>query len=767
MRHRVPDQLLERRAVGLTRRLGGHDGQPVPMAAVNQRATEGGRAIESTIRRPMERSFGESFSHVRIHTDEAIGAHAGLAAVTRGQDITFARGRYEPASLPGRMLLAHELAHVVQQRHARGNGLAPIVDGEREANAVSGRAVMGRSVTISSSPAGGIACNHDDPTTWLERAKRVVRDEIRTRTGEALGAVEGVAMEAAAAVDSVLWPVARGLQMLDRAVERGCDSARLSPSDRATAHQAVNSAVDAVVPGAAQLRQAQGLAAATGSTDPVTKLPSFAAAVGKAGDAADRARIAMVGQGEPEYGIFTAREMGQLEGALAPQIALLLVDVEEVQLVLRAVAGVGALQAIDRARTTHPDTFLHERDFWAAVAQAALFLVGLHASRVGARLREVLVDVGILVLSTSEAAVALQRDYSAYHGADRDRRLAADTQALIRVLAQGIIAAVNHGRQARSRAIEGQAGGRPATESPNSDTGDHPAMPRPVIASGPPPTDGAAAPSAAEARPSKVDVEPRPSAGNPEGAGTANRGHDPSAEPRTDQELGRGAVDVNTLPGVSTFDEAHFEQRGNVGARASGSPGTGPTGKSEARTGMHFNEWNAAEMTLGARWDYDPAGRVLRSVEFDVPEHVGNEGTRPKNFHQDEAMADTGIIHPTDADFTRTGLDRGHAAGQQLSGGDPSVARELMSTMNTWPQEPHVNQRTYKAVESAYVNLKAQNANAPVRVRVEAVIGSPPRTVLSPKTGKRLTVPDAFLVTVSLTPPNGPPVVQSFTVVNR
>jgi outer membrane protein OmpA-like peptidoglycan-associated protein len=65
-----------------------------------------------------EPRFGFDLSRVRIHSDQsaAESAHAVDAlAYTYGTDIAFAAGQYRPATESGRRLLAHELAHVVQQ----------------------------------------------------------------------------------------------------------------------------------------------------------------------------------------------------------------------------------------------------------------------------------------------------------------------------------------------------------------------------------------------------------------------------------------------------------------------------------------------------------------------------------------------------------------------------------------------------------------------------------------------------------------------------
>jgi hypothetical protein len=69
----------------------------------------------------MEPRFGHDFSRVRVHTD-ARAAHSAMAvsalAYTSGRDIVFAKGQYAPGTEAGKRLLAHELAHVVQQASA-------------------------------------------------------------------------------------------------------------------------------------------------------------------------------------------------------------------------------------------------------------------------------------------------------------------------------------------------------------------------------------------------------------------------------------------------------------------------------------------------------------------------------------------------------------------------------------------------------------------------------------------------------------------------
>jgi hypothetical protein len=73
----------------------------------------------------MEPSFSHDFSAVRVHADAGAASSAQACAAdayTVGTHIVFGAARYVPASGAGRQLLAHELAHVVQQSgsHSRG-----------------------------------------------------------------------------------------------------------------------------------------------------------------------------------------------------------------------------------------------------------------------------------------------------------------------------------------------------------------------------------------------------------------------------------------------------------------------------------------------------------------------------------------------------------------------------------------------------------------------------------------------------------------------
>ncbi len=77
-----------------------------------------GQPIEQASRDFFEPRMGRDFSSVRIHLGAAAAASAhavGARAYTVGSRIVFAADAYAPGSEAGKRLLAHELAHVVQQ----------------------------------------------------------------------------------------------------------------------------------------------------------------------------------------------------------------------------------------------------------------------------------------------------------------------------------------------------------------------------------------------------------------------------------------------------------------------------------------------------------------------------------------------------------------------------------------------------------------------------------------------------------------------------
>ena len=84
-----------------------------------------GEPLEDGLRSELEGTLGDSYHDVRIHKDgeaDAIARSVSATAFTAGKDVYFADGKFNPDSPEGKELIAHELAHVSQQRGAPTTG---------------------------------------------------------------------------------------------------------------------------------------------------------------------------------------------------------------------------------------------------------------------------------------------------------------------------------------------------------------------------------------------------------------------------------------------------------------------------------------------------------------------------------------------------------------------------------------------------------------------------------------------------------------------
>ena len=84
----------------------------------------GGASLDGGVQDRFSDSLGD-LSDVRVHTDDTadqLNRSVSARAFATGSDVYFARGEYNPGSAAGDKLIAHELAHVVQQRGAPSSG---------------------------------------------------------------------------------------------------------------------------------------------------------------------------------------------------------------------------------------------------------------------------------------------------------------------------------------------------------------------------------------------------------------------------------------------------------------------------------------------------------------------------------------------------------------------------------------------------------------------------------------------------------------------
>ncbi len=127
---------------------------------VARAAASSGAPLPAALRDRFESSLGADLGGVRVHTGEASATAAdalGARAYAIGNDIHFAGGQYDPQSDRGQWLIAHEVAHTVQQANGGATvqhkletsqpGDAAEVDADRAATAM----VAGTPTTVGAS----------------------------------------------------------------------------------------------------------------------------------------------------------------------------------------------------------------------------------------------------------------------------------------------------------------------------------------------------------------------------------------------------------------------------------------------------------------------------------------------------------------------------------------------------------------------------------------------------------------------------------------
>jgi hypothetical protein len=99
-------------------------------SAMMQTRFDEGQALDTGVRTRMEGAFGHDFSRVRVYADSSaaeLSTKLNARAFTVGQSVGFGAGEYRPGTPVGDALIAHELAHVVQQDETQQSAAAPVL----------------------------------------------------------------------------------------------------------------------------------------------------------------------------------------------------------------------------------------------------------------------------------------------------------------------------------------------------------------------------------------------------------------------------------------------------------------------------------------------------------------------------------------------------------------------------------------------------------------------------------------------------------------
>lgn len=152
--------------------------------AVTDLLRSSGHPLDPSTRARMESHFNADFAGVRLHTGPEASQSAqalNAAAYTVGEDIVLNHDDYRPGTVDGQQLLAHELAHVIQQSNAGVRSTLSYAEHEAEQAGYA----LGRSAASirGSVPAGTVQLNGRPRTRGEVSASASSRDgePVRTR----------------------------------------------------------------------------------------------------------------------------------------------------------------------------------------------------------------------------------------------------------------------------------------------------------------------------------------------------------------------------------------------------------------------------------------------------------------------------------------------------------------------------------------------------------------------------------------------------------
>lgn len=167
------------------------DGAP---SIVHEVLRSAGHPLDAQTRAFMEPRFSHDFSLVRVHTD-ARAAESALAvnalAYTVGRDVVFGTSGYQPGTIAGKRLLAHELAHTVQQ----ANGFQPKLAINQPRDQFEQEADRAAAAISEGAPSPFYGHSRSATTSQLMKQEvpdKTIKTPLKSSKGGARGGHEGV-----------------------------------------------------------------------------------------------------------------------------------------------------------------------------------------------------------------------------------------------------------------------------------------------------------------------------------------------------------------------------------------------------------------------------------------------------------------------------------------------------------------------------------------------------------------------------------------------
>jgi len=439
-----------------------------------------GRALDARARAALERSLSAPFGDVIVHTGAASAAaadRAHAAAFTFGRHVVFGSGTYDPGSIRGRMLLAHELAHVVQQRRSGGLKAAESLPAsslpesrsdragsahEQAAGLTAAQAALGMSAPVAGSAPAGVARKDKDEEEekWrhdlTEKALKAQRVAVKSQ----IGAIEGQIDYIAGYFDAVIALPFAGMDareaLLDYAQEKGALS-------KSTVDQ-VKQVVDPYGP---QIKLLREVAKQIGIADKAG-VPSVTTVVTNAFDQIDTVvNTRLFPQLAPkEDGYFTTRELSVLLTTFADEVIVAIFGPEELKILVNIVGGINIGRELLQAIAANPGGFYKDLGFWAIVAQAILQLFSLRASTASRKLEKLIVNVLSFTISLGRPVAKLVEDLAKPKSPENDEAVKSDIKALLLAVAMAIQQFLTHNRKPNQAA--GKSASQPGADQPGT-----------------------------------------------------------------------------------------------------------------------------------------------------------------------------------------------------------------------------------------------------------------------------------------------------------
>lgn len=177
------------------RQMDSEDQSPVDTNSVESVLRSPGRPLDNDTRTFMESRFGYDLGSVRVHSGAKAAESARVVnamAYTVGPNVVFDQDNYQPRTIQGRQLLAHELVHVAQQcrllrqtQHAKSKGGLSF-SGIHLARATSNYCTLAETAhTIDERVLNGLICIHRSDAkgaTQTENLERLFKAVPDTKT---------------------------------------------------------------------------------------------------------------------------------------------------------------------------------------------------------------------------------------------------------------------------------------------------------------------------------------------------------------------------------------------------------------------------------------------------------------------------------------------------------------------------------------------------------------------------------------------------------